>query len=233
MKNYYNKYKDMPLETLEYEVLQACEDGDLNALKYLLTSKELSINPSPQCCSDTGLHNACEKGYLEIVKYLLTSPELKEHADIHSSDDWALQGACEYNHLEIIKYLLTSTELKEHANMYADDSRVFHIACNNATKNGNFEIIDFFIRSPELKHHIDIHFFKDTFFNNAIFYKRLDLIKYFIFELNIQKTEDIELSLQCGYLDGVDKLFEIRAMNKELNAELVVDNHIQNKKAKL
>jgi ankyrin repeat protein len=232
MKNYYDKYKDMPLETLEYEVLQACEIGDLEAVKYLLTSNELRINPSPQCSSNTGLHNACENGYLEIVKYLLTSPDLKEHADIHSSDNWALQGACYYNHFEIIKYLLTSPDLKEHANIYATDCQVFKDACINADE-GDYSIVDYLLQSPDLDNHIDIHFNDDMFFKDAVTNGQIELIQHFIFNFDFEKTKDIENFLKRVSLEGIDKLFEIKETNKELKIELNLDNQAQNRKLKL
>lgn len=232
MINYYNKYKDMSLETLENEVLQACEDGDLDALKYLLTSKELIVNPSPKCSDSTGLHNACEKGYLEIVKYLLASPELKEHSEIHSSDDWALQSACYYHHFEIVKYLLTSPELKEHADIYANNCQVFKDACINADE-GDYSIVDYLLKSPELDKHIDIHFDNDVFFKNAVTNRQIELIQHFIFEFDFKKTKDIEKFLKRISLEGIDKLFEIKETHKQLNNELNTANQIKNSKPKL
>ena len=100
------KYKKLNQEELNDQFIDACENGQLEVVKYLLTSAELTEHADIHAQNDSGFSWACAQGHLEVVKYLLTSPELTEHADIHAGNDEGFKWACRYGHLEVIKYLI-------------------------------------------------------------------------------------------------------------------------------
>ena len=109
-------YQIMSQEELNHELLKACYNGNLEIIKYLLTTPDLKVHANIHETESDFFNNeknalmyACINGHLNIVEYLLTSPNLAEHADIHHKDNegWnALMVACHYEYLDIVKYLL-------------------------------------------------------------------------------------------------------------------------------
>lgn len=84
----------------------ACENGELNKVRYLLTSEEFADWINIHTSYDFPFRIACRNGHLEVARYLATSPELKEHSIINTDEDYAFKWA-EYNkHYHIIKFLI-------------------------------------------------------------------------------------------------------------------------------
>ena len=88
------KYKKLNQKELNNQFIDACAQGQLEIIKYLLTSAELTEHADIHAENDLGFRSACLEGRLELVKYLLTSPDLKEHADIHADNDYGFRWAC-------------------------------------------------------------------------------------------------------------------------------------------
>jgi ankyrin repeat protein len=143
MKN----YTKLSQNKLNKEFIDACENGHLEVVKYLLTSPELKKHVNIHVFNDYGFRFACVNGHLNIVQYLLTSPDLKNHANIHSQNDLGFQWACGKGHIKIVQYLLTSVDLKDHANIHADDDYGFKYVCSN----GQLELIKYFIFDMAIK----------------------------------------------------------------------------------
>ena len=99
------KYKKLNQKELNDQFIDACDQGHLEVVKYLLTSAELT-HADIHAENDWGFIWACAKGHLEVVKYLLTSPELTEHADIHAENDGGFICACRNGRLEVVKCLI-------------------------------------------------------------------------------------------------------------------------------
>lgn len=94
-------------EEFNDQFTKACETGNLDTVKHLLTEELADIHTR----DDLGVRIACMKGHLEIVQYLLTSPELTEHANIHALNDTGFYCACAFGETPVIQYLLTSPDL--------------------------------------------------------------------------------------------------------------------------
>jgi len=127
--------------------VEACINGDLDKVKYLLISPDLKKHADIHEGSDAGFQWACNNGHLEVVKYLLTSTDLKKHADIHSDSDLGFRWACENGRLEVVKYLLTSPELKEHADIHANNDQALIWAC----QEGHLEVVKFHVFDMNLE----------------------------------------------------------------------------------
>jgi hypothetical protein len=99
----YEKYKVYSPYELTNALFSLCEEGDLESVKYVLTSKELEYHANIGGFDNAALSNACENGHLDIVKYLLTSTDLKENANInaHSGRSSILSAACRGGYLFI------------------------------------------------------------------------------------------------------------------------------------
>ena len=124
------KYKKLNQEELNKQFINACKNDDLDIVKFLLTSAELTEHADIHALNDLGFRNACGQGRLEVVKYLLTSAELTEHADIHAKDDEGFILACLYGRLEVVKYLIIdmnidkTTYIEEYLNENKDNKYV-------------------------------------------------------------------------------------------------------------
>jgi hypothetical protein len=180
--NFYEQFKDKNIEELNLSLINACRDGEIEKVKYLLTSPELNLHAKAQCHDGDydlmfPLKSACFKGHLDIVKYLLASPELKEHADIHFEHDESLQIACNSGHLNVVKYLLTSPDLKEHADIkLAGGGNPLSGAC----LHGYLDVLDYLLTSVELKTHADIGVHFDSPLRMACLGDQLKVVEYIL-----------------------------------------------------
>ena len=107
------KYKKYNKEQLNKQFIDACKNDDLDIVKYLLTSPELTEHADIHAKYDLGFIWACREGHLEVFKYLLTSADLKDHADIHASNNLGFRWACDQGHLEVIKYLIIDMNIEK------------------------------------------------------------------------------------------------------------------------
>ena len=65
------KYKKLNQEELNEQFIDACENGQLEVVKYLLTSAELTEHANIHARNDEGFIWACRYGHLEVIKYLI------------------------------------------------------------------------------------------------------------------------------------------------------------------
>ena len=100
------KYNKLNQKELNEQFIDACAQGHLEVVEFLLTSAELKEHADVHAKDDLGFRVACRSGRLEVVKYLLTSTELKEHVDIHAENDWGFIWACYEGRLEVVKCLI-------------------------------------------------------------------------------------------------------------------------------
>jgi len=257
----YERYKDFGPNDLAEHFSQACIVGDIEKIKFLLTSNKLKKNVDIHFDDDNGFIMACQNGQLETVRYLLTSPDLKEHADIHACLDWGLCMACRIGNLEIVKYLLSSPELKEHANIHADDDHALfqtfidghlHIIkylltssdlkehatiypenhLRLATSKEHINILDFLFKSDELQNKIDPHVGNDIIFYTAYKECKINVLNYLIYDLNIEINDSIENYLNDKRISIFDKVKNMFEM-RELNKDLSQNlNNNNNNQAK-
>lgn len=119
----YLKFKNKNEQELNEALLISCRCGNLEEVKFLLTSNDLNIHASPRSFDHAGLSMACSGGHLEVVKYLLTSSELKQHADLHANENDYIHtpfvNAASTNQLNILYYFIL--ELNIEKRKYIDD----------------------------------------------------------------------------------------------------------------
>src|SRR3989338_7549375 len=83
--------------TSEGPMYEACKNGDLNTIKYLV-SHGVDIRYD----DDYVVRLASKYGHLEVVKYLV-----EQGADIRAYDDDSVGMASKNGHLEVVKYLVS------------------------------------------------------------------------------------------------------------------------------
>lgn len=227
--NTYDLYNSLKL--IDEKLLDACEEGDLNKVRLLLTNSGYEYHANIHYQENAPLHQACEHNHLHIVQYLLTSPELKKHADIHSRNDWALTLACNEGHFEMVKYLLASPDLKEHSNITVD--QLYY-----AIKLEHYDIVDYLLISPDLKKNPTLNMDEDYIFKQTCEYADMKTMQYLIYDLDIKKTKELNKYLEKStgrpgrLVSEAKKMFELRDINKQLNKDLL-DNQEFKKKPKI
>jgi hypothetical protein len=137
--------------------------------------------------------------------------------------------------LETVKYLLTSPDLSRHANI---TNELLENVCNNDQVRV-FELL------LSLKKDIDIHAEEDSLFYSAFSNYAVEIIRYMVFDLNIEKTEWIKEHMSYFYegnsayediYEQTNNMFKIRDMHKKVTDELDLtdkNNDKINKKPKI
>lgn len=100
------------MNKIDSRFIVACQKGEIENIKYCLTSPKLKKHANINVLKDDGFRYACYFGHLDVVKYLLSSQDLKVHANIDARDNSGLFVACSEGHLNIIRYLLFDINLK-------------------------------------------------------------------------------------------------------------------------
>lgn len=173
-----NLYNKKSINALNNHFQKACEDGDIELVKYLLTSPKLYNKAEINCNRSWALVLACAFGHLDVVSFLLTSSELKYHASIHGLDGEPLKYACINGHIDIVKYLLTSDELHEKSSIRYKYNDVINDAC----KYGHLDILIYLLEMKTLKNKDIKYYPKDNDFIIAIESKQIEIIKFLIID---------------------------------------------------
>lgn len=205
------------------------EKGYLELVKYLLTSPDLEEKADIMVRNDNPFRSACKNGNLELIKYILHTP-LGRSIDLKSSILNGIAYAADSGQLESLRYFLTSPEVNPNDRPSIENGQ--NRAFKQAVINNQLNIVQYVLTSPELEKHADIHIDNDVGFDTASQFKYLDILEYFIFDLNIKKTAYIEESLTRYPDKVVSNYFEMRDLNSDLNKKL--DSNIKSvKKSKV
>lgn len=244
-----------------FPLKQAAFNGHFEIIKYLLTSPDLKEHADIHFENEEAFQIACIRGHLNIVKYMLTSPDLKEHADIRKAGGGnPLSGACMHGYLDVLDYLLTSPEIKDHADLSIHNDAPLMMAClgeqikivkyiltfpGYATQQkvnyafvesclyGRAEIVKYLMETDEITYKPNIHTKKDYAFKKLLDNEEGEILRYFIFDLNIKKSRFIKKYLEENTDDfskQVKDWFNLREINKQLNTELQPINLSSNKR---
>ena len=72
------KYKKLNKQKLNEQFIDACRDGHLEVVKYLLTSAELTEHADIHYQDDLGFIWACLNRRLEVIKYLIIDMNIEK-----------------------------------------------------------------------------------------------------------------------------------------------------------
>ena len=86
----------------ESQLFQLCTDGNLPALKGLITKQGLNPNEVKDSSGLTPLHLACQHGHLDIVQYLIKDQDCNAETTTPKGRT-PLHIACKSGHLHIVK----------------------------------------------------------------------------------------------------------------------------------
>lgn len=134
------KYTEMDQDELNLEFQLACM-GDLEVVKYLLTSSELENHAEIDCGGDygnhTGLINAIVTKKKDIIEYLCTSSTLTKQAVIMENTEEMYSPfvfACGYAPIDIVKLLYDIAQVKREKK-FSDETKPFIYAFNYMIKH--------------------------------------------------------------------------------------------------
>lgn len=157
--------------------------------------------------------SGCKTGNMEIVT-IITSPGIMENED-YKLDYFSLsegfRWACLYGHLPVVKYLL-SAEFKYHVDIHTKNDSGFINAC----KAGQLEIVRYLVESPDLKEHVSIYTQNQQAIFWAIQKKQQNILEYFIFELKMPLTKNIENYIE----DNIEDIFWANKIKKLFNTQI-------------
>ncbi len=142
MKNdhLFEKYKNLSSFDLENELANACEIGDIEVVKYLLTTNDL-IRPNIKANNNRAVNLSCIYGYKDILEFLLLSEEINEHADMNPIMEYGFTLACRRGHLNVVRFLTTDSRLSNKIDISINESAAFRVAADSLI----IDILEFFI----------------------------------------------------------------------------------------
>ena len=229
--NTFEQYKNFTLDELENEFLDAAYNGELEKMKYLLTSPELKQLVDIETCDFNGenaLHFAARGGHLEVIKYLLTSNELSTHLDVDMESTFsgtAFIIACEKGHLDIVKYVLNSEELEDHADINIHDSMALTLACDRE----NLELLKYLISDPELNENISLQIRGQETLEISLSLQNYEIAK-FLLESNIihYVPDAYEIIFKNAYTKNEPEMMEYLIFKLDIDKILGIDEFIAN-----
>lgn len=120
---------------------RACEFGNLEIVRFLLTSELLIEKANIHIDEDKAFREACNAGHIEIVEYLACSPELKIHANIQTVNNWGFKYACAKDSVPVVDFLLESKKLKQNIDIHCNNDEGF----KEAAWNKELKVVKYFI----------------------------------------------------------------------------------------
>lgn len=205
----------------------ACQTGHLHIVKYLLESPELEKHshiPFINGSVNNPIVISASIKHLDMFEYLIS---ISKEKDIRLVDhiSKASSKAASHNDLNFIKNFI---EIGKKHNDEIISSMLEGIIYGACYEN-NVDILKYIFKSQELSKHVDIHKDDDSIFRLLLIKSRkdkpLDVLQYFIFDLNIEETENIKKARSTYKREFVEKMFELRQFNQTLNNDLTINQN--------
>jgi len=223
---------DFALESMKI----AGSNGHINIIHYLF--EDNSSNKFFSKHANSIFLYACLENRLNVVKYLIENHLSKidkkdnNQRDNYSNINVGAYYATKMGNVKILDYLFNSN-LPHFLPESLKDGVLFSYSCTSPGLN----CIKYLFSKPELKKHIDLHFGGDMPFKRMFESLDLEAMKYFIFDLQIEKTQEITEFLDK--LDGfsniqakkVKDFFAIREFKEGLTEELGTNEKIKSNKS--
>jgi len=191
------------------------QDNQIETYKFLIDSGFKKHDMFDAYSINTYLLTICAhdtQNKLEFFKHLFLHPEVRKKEDDFMEQ--SLRFCAIHGILDIFQYLCENFPNSQ--SIYR--SLVSGATLINAATNDSINIIDYIVNNEKLNQYFNIHIHKDHPFRAAYENKNFEVIKYFIFDLNIDMTSEIKASIKKD--SKVLNMFEMRKTNKELKKEL-------------
>jgi hypothetical protein len=192
-------------------IYRACQIGDIKTINEFLNSNEF-LNGSTMIQSDVMVIYTIKNEKLEALTFLLHKFQL------HYRNSKMVRKASNFS--------ISANSFKSFQSIAENFSNNVDLICNlkdgntliKASRFGQLEIIKYILNTDFLNKHVDIHVNDDAIFRAALEAKQVDILRYFIFDLNIEITPNIKRMIDIN--SDISNMFELRNINKSLNNEL-------------
>jgi len=203
-------------------LLTACEEGDIKMMKCILSSsyKRKELKDYNNIASVIKL--ACKNNNWDAIFYLLTSPLIDRfNCSVTDFNNYnlthvAFAQCANLGNINTLEKLLDTFYESESTN----DSLKNGNLLIDAIMEGHLNVVKFLFSSPKTKEKLNIHKNDDQPFKCAYNNNHIDILKYFIFDLNIEKTLEIDKFLKKKSDLEIDKMFETRSLKNSLSHDL-------------
>ncbi len=220
-------YKDYCGAKLREELVSVCKAGYLDIAKYLLeNTKAKKEGYDLSGYYGEALIGAANYGRLELTKYLIESLTYEERRSLSNNNTTALISACWNGHLDVVQYLLTAPEMDKLIKIHMNNDDALASACSK----GYLDVVKYLMESKDIKENSK---FNIGIFKMLVDNEQSDMLHYFIIDLNVERTEEMNQYLLEHSNKEVEKLFEARELVKDLKDNLSNKDINTNKKNKI
>jgi hypothetical protein len=195
--------------------IKACLSGNLDIVKFLIDTPYSSSTMNYHLFIEealTDITNTADSKNYNIIPYLLKEPKLNRPYNLKSILGLLIGKVLLQDNLGLLNAFLN---LDDPINLNVAEWPRQHIVKMGCANDGS-KIIKHFFTTPYLEKKL-CPFFA---FKEACLKKNSELQRFFIFDLNIEKTEDIFTYIKNGKYDEAEKLFNLRDLNTSLTEEL-------------
>jgi hypothetical protein len=174
---------------------------------------------------------AFQYGHTDVVKFLIPKLDIigAYHNGLISS---GMMDAVEKGQIELVKYFLDDCPIKNNTNKDELIGKVINTSCIY----NQLEILKYTLERDEF-HYLSEKNNLNNIFATAFNNSNMDILQYFIFELNIVKTSSMNNILQLNLNSNFEKVnnwFKIRDVSNSLEKELPINQEdVSIKKPKL
>lgn len=195
--------------------IKACLSGNLDIVKFLIDNPHSSTNMNYGLIIDDALFeiaNTADNKNFHIIPYLLKEPKLNRTYTFKSNLGLLIGNVLLQDHIGLLNAFLNIDDPINYNIADWPIQQIVKLGC----ANDKSEIIKHFFTTPHLKNKLCPVFT----FKEACLKKNYELQRFFIFDLNIEKTEDITKYLKNGKYPETENLFSLRDLNASLSKEL-------------
>ncbi len=209
--------------------IAACSKGNLEVIEYTINTKHIPFNLFRHLNLNTAFFIASENNQIKVIDYLSNHQQLKDNETKKYSPNLYLHTAVMQGHKEMVEYLLLSKNPIISCDIHSEDDRalIYSFTYNH------LDIAKFLLYSDKIEEHANIHTQKDSIFKFLCELNDPQPLEFLIFEMNIDKTDEIKKLLQEPKYQFIEKMFEIRDLNINLNINLSGKKSVNSKQKKI
>lgn len=239
----------------------ACQNGDIDFIKEVINSDQVNSITVP--IPEKMLMRASGFGNNEIIEAIFESPYLKEQISESYSISEAVERAFDFGHVATINLLIQKLHEFDQYNQSIMSYNMrkavekgnlniienfYEIFCQEYTQGSigrevlrhaciynKLDIVKYVIEHDNKQALDDFNSNHGFIFWTVMENQNWDIARYFIFDLNMPKTKDLENSLknQSENSEKINNMFNIRELNKSLHNELIPSEQATNNTKKV
>jgi len=245
------------------KLVNSCRTGDVEFIKEIIGSDLVKRINDP--VPGKMLMESSASGNMEIIQALYDSPVLKKHIHKHDFVRDSVIRAFECGQVEVSKFLLKKLDslngyhdgviftgilnamakgkiniiknYLEDSSIRVDKEKLIQKTLDQSCFYDQLDIAKYIIQTTNIQESKDFSQMMDSMFLTCLKHKSYDVLRYFVFDLNIAKTPFIDSALfmvKDNNSSNVSNWFNIRELGQSLETELnQIATNSTNKKMKV